>query len=241
MNDVKKLSTDVVHDIPVVDRHMVNDLYENALKDFNKKIIVLDDDPTGVQTVHDISVFTDWSQSSIEKGFNEQNSMFFILINARGFTAKETEEAHREIASNILKVASKYAKDFIIISRSDSTLRGHYPLETDTLKEIIESSLVTKFDGEIILPFFKEGGRLTINNIHYVQVDNELIPAGETEFAKDRTFGFSKSHLGRWIEEKTNDTFPAENTLYLSLDLIRSLDIEKIAEQLLQVNNFNKV
>ena len=29
------------------------------------KLVVLDDDPTGVQTVHDVYVYTDWSMESI--------------------------------------------------------------------------------------------------------------------------------------------------------------------------------
>ncbi|WP_026573422.1 four-carbon acid sugar kinase family protein [Bacillus sp. UNC438CL73TsuS30] len=236
-----KEKIEILETIPQVNKEAVNELLAKALKNLNKKIIVLDDDPTGVQTVHDISVFTDWSIDSIEQGFNEEQSMFFILTNSRGFTAEETEKAHREIADNILTVAKKLNREFIIISRGDSTLRGHYPLETKVLKESLESASELKIDGEVILPFFKEGGRFTINNIHYVQYGEELVPAGETEFAKDRTFGYTKSNLGEWIEEKSNGEFLAENTLYISLEQLRSMKVGEIAEQLIQVSGFNKV
>ncbi len=216
-------------------------MLKDELADLNKKIIVLDDDPTGVQTVHNISVYTDWSVDSIEKGFAEQNAMFFILTNSRGFTAAETEKAHREIAENALEVAKKHSKDFIIISRGDSTLRGHYPLETEVLKGTVESGSNIKYDGEVIVPFFKEGGRFTVDNIHYVQYEDYLVPAGETEFAKDRTFGYTKSHLGEWAEEKSNGEFKAENATYISLESLRALEVEKITNQLLEVNDFNKV
>jgi uncharacterized protein YgbK (DUF1537 family) len=241
MNGNMKLSVEFLETVPKVDCKTVDKLLEEALSSLNKKIIVLDDDPTGVQTVHDISVFTDWSVVSIEQGFNEEQSMFFILTNSRGFTAEETAKAHREIAENVQAVAAKLNREFMIISRGDSTLRGHYPLETNVIKETIESASSMKIDGEVILPFFKEGGRLTINNIHYVQYGEELVPAGETEFAKDRTFGYTKSHLGEWIEEKSNGEYLAENTLYVSLEQLRSLDIEKITEQLRGVKGFNKV
>ncbi|MDR7240877.1 four-carbon acid sugar kinase family protein [Neobacillus drentensis] len=241
MTETNRISADYLETIPEVDRQTVNQVVTEALKGLNKKIIVLDDDPTGVQTVHDISVFTDWSEESIEQGFNEEQSMFFILTNSRGFTAEETKVAHREIAANILAVASKLNREFLIISRGDSTLRGHYPLETTVLMDTLESGSELKIDGEIILPFFKEGGRLTINNIHYVQNGQELVPAGETEFAKDRTFGYSSSHLGEWIEEKSNGLFLAKNTLYISLEQLRAMEIGVITEQLLQVNDFNKV
>lgn len=241
MSSNKVLAKEVFDKIPAVDVKVVDELLAKELLELNKKIIVLDDDPTGVQTIHDISVYTDWSKESIEKGFVEENSMFFILTNSRGFTAVETEKAHKEIALNITEVAKKLNKDFIVISRSDSTLRGHYPLETKVLKETIEANSEVKYNGEVLMPFFKEGGRFTVENVHYVQYDEYLVPAGETEFAKDRTFGYTKSQLGEYIEEKTNGEFKASNTTYISLQDIRNLAIDSITEQLLKVDNFNKV
>lgn len=241
MSNEKRLANAVFAELPSVDCKVVDEILEKELLDFKKKIIVLDDDPTGVQTIHNISVYTDWSIDSIEKGFQEENAMFFLLTNSRGFTASETEQVHQEIAENIAAVAKKYNKEFIIISRGDSTLRGHYPLETEVLKDTVQSSSGTTFDGEVLLPFFKEGGRFTVDNIHYVQYDEYLVPAGETEFAKDRTFGYTKSHLGEWVEEKSNGAFKAEDTTYISLESIRALDIEAITNQLLAVHSFNKV
>lgn len=225
----------------VPDAKQVDALLERELRDFNKKIIVLDDDPTGVQTVHGVSVYTDWTAESIEAGFKEEQSMFFILTNSRGFTAAETKQAHEDIARVIQETAAKHNKEFIIISRGDSTLRGHYPLETEVLKNTVEQASVISFDGEVIMPFFQEGGRLTINNIHYVQDGEQLVPAGETEFAKDRTFGYAASHLGEWAEEKSNGAFKAQDAVYLSLEDIRALRIDRLVEQLMAVSDFNKV
>lgn len=236
-----RLNAEYLNQLPAVDKKAADQLAAAALKELNKKIIVLDDDPTGVQTVNNISVFTDWSKEAIEAGFQEDSSMFFILTNSRGLTVKETEEVHREIAENILSVASKLNKEFIIISRGDSTLRGHYPLETAVIRKTLEAGSSLKIDGEVILPYFKEGGRFTINNIHYVQTGTELIPAGETEFAKDRTFGYSSSHLGEWVEEKSNGEFPAKNTLYISIEQLRAQEVDNIAEQLTTVTDFNKI
>lgn len=241
MNTTKRLVDEVLSQIPSVDLSLVNEMMKQELKNLNKKIVVLDDDPTGVQTVHNISVYTDWSLDSIEQGFQEENPMFFILTNSRGFTTAETIKAHQEIATNLVESANKNDSEFIIISRGDSTLRGHYPLETQVLKETIEARSEIQFDGEVILPFFKEGGRLTIDNIHYVLTDEYLVPAGETEFAKDRTFGYTQSHLGKWVEEKSNGEYQADNMTYISLESLRALDIDTIEQQLLKVENFNKV
>ncbi|KGR77530.1 four-carbon acid sugar kinase family protein [Ureibacillus manganicus] len=227
--------------LPLPQEDIVNDLLANELALLNKKIVVLDDDPTGVQTVHNVSVYTDWTEESVEAGFNEANSIFFLLTNSRGFTSEETEKVHSEIATVVSNVAKKAGKDFIIISRGDSTLRGHYPLETEVLKDTIEKLTEKYFDGEIIIPFFQEGGRYTINNTHYVQYDEELVPAGETEFAKDRTFGYKSSNIGDWAEEKSNGKYKAKDATYLSLADIRTLNIDGLVEQLMSVKDFNKV
>lgn len=234
-------STEILNVIPKADSKSIQTAYEQALSHFQHKIIVLDDDPTGIQTVHGVSVFTDWSEGSIEAGFLEDSRMFFILTNSRSMTEKETAAAHETIASTIVKVAERLHQDFIIVSRGDSTLRGHFPLETEVLRTTIEQRSSFQFDGEIILPFFQEGGRFTINNIHYVQEGHDLIPAGDTEFARDRTFGFQSSHLGEWIEEKSGGTFTKKNTTYISLEDIRALRIDQIKEQLMTVKDFQKV
>ncbi len=225
---------------PIKQTDVDNEL-RSCLRQFDKKIIVLDDDPTGVQTVHDISVYTDWSVESIEAGFNESNSMFFILTNSRGLLPKETAKAHREIALNILKTAQKLKKEFIIISRGDSTLRGHYPLETKIIKETIESNSTIRFDGEVLFPFFMEGGRFTIDGVHYVQEGDYLIPVGKTEFARDKSFGFAQSHLAKWIEEKSEGQFKAENVQHITYEDLRKTGNDGIVEKLMKVENFNKV
>lgn len=226
---------------PDYDLAHVDSAFQSALASFNKKIIVLDDDPTGVQTVHGINVYTDWNRQSIEQGFDESNSMFFILTNSRGLTESQTKALHTKISKSVIDVAKEKNQQFIIISRGDSTLRGHYPLETQTLKETLEEFDGRTIDGEIIIPFFKEGGRFTIDNIQYVADNNILVPAGETEFAKDRTFGYTSSHLGEWVEEKSNGTFKKESVTYISLDELRSEDYKGITDKLIKVTDFNKV
>ena len=237
---METISAGILNNFKDIDESYLDKLLNDEIEKNNKKIVVLDDDPTGVQTVHDVSVYTDWSKESIKSGFEEKNKLFYILTNSRGFTIEQTIKAHKEIANTIAEVGRELNKEYIIISRSDSTLRGHYPLETKLLKDI-ENQNGKKIDGEILCPFFKEGGRFTINNIHYVKYDNKLVPAGETEFAKDKTFGYTSSNMCEYIEEKTNGEFKKENVTCISLDDIRSLNFDKIEKQLLEVNDFNKV
>ena len=61
----------------------VQDLYQSALAGFSRKIIVLDDDPTGIQTVHGVHVYTDWSYEHILDCFRDDAVISYILTNSR--------------------------------------------------------------------------------------------------------------------------------------------------------------
>ena len=235
------ISAKVLESYKPIDVATVDALLAEEIKLNNKKIVVLDDDPTGVQTVHDITVYTDWNKESIMQGFKEKNDLFYVLTNSRGFTAEETTKAHKEIAAVVDEVAKETGREYIFISRSDSTLRGHYPLETKLLGEAYEKNTGKKIDGEVLCPFFKEGGRFTIDNVHYVKYGDELVPANETEFAKDRTFGYTAPDMPGYIEEKTGGEFKAGSVTCISLTDIHNMDYDKIQAQLMAVKDFNKI
>ena len=160
------ISAEVLNSFRPADENRIDKLLRAEIDADSRKIVVLDDDPTGVQTIHDLAVYTRWDRESILDGFRGENKLFFILTNSRGFTEEQTAEAHREIAAAVSEVSEETGIDYVIMNRTDSTLRGHFPLETAVLREEIEKHTDKKFDGEILCPFFKEGGRFTINNIH---------------------------------------------------------------------------
>ncbi len=240
MKKFDSISSSVLQSYPKVDEKLVDSLLAEELTSFRQKIIVLDDDPTGIQTVHDVTVYTDWEEETLIRAFSEKASMFYILTNSRSFTASHTEAVHRRIAQNILTASRQTNQSFLLISRGDSTLRGHYPLETDTLRKELEQQ-GAHFHGEIIVPFFKEGGRFTLNNVHYVLEQDTLVPAGDTEFAKDKTFGYQSSHLGEWCEEKSCHLYPANQMIYISLEETRNLALDAIETKLLSADNFQKI
>ncbi|MGI6161476.1 MAG: four-carbon acid sugar kinase family protein [Christensenellales bacterium] len=242
MTAISALPVEVLERLPkLLKREVVDGMLKARLSGGTRKIVVLDDDPTGVQTVHGISVYTDWEQQSINAGFAESGSMFFILTNSRGMTVLETTEAHTVIAERVHRASQLYGKDFILISRSDSTLRGHYPLETEVLRQKLEELHGIRFDGEIIAPFFKEGGRYTIGDVHYVREGDKLIPAGHTEFAGDKSFGYSASDLKQWCEEKTGGKYKASDAISITIDELRGMNIDDIKAKLLSASAFNKI
>ena len=235
------ISAEILTSFQKIDEAYIDSLLKKEIEANNKKIVVLDDDPTGVQTVHDISVYTNWDKDSIRQGFEEENNLFYVLTNSRGFTEDQTTKAHHEIAEVVDEVARETGKEYIFISRSDSTLRGHYPLETQLLKADYEKNTGKTIDGEIMCQFFKEGGRFTIDNVHYVKYGEELVPANETEFAKDKTFGYTAYTMPEYIEEKTKREYKAADVTCISLEDIHNMDIDKIEAQLMEVTGFNKV
>jgi uncharacterized protein YgbK (DUF1537 family) len=194
----------------------------------NKVIIVLDDDPTGTQTIHNIPVLTVWDENSIAAEIERGTKILFILTNSRSMTVDLADALNTEIGESIDQVFKKLDKEYIIISRSDSTLRGHYPNELLALT----NALYIKKHITAVIPAFFEGGRFTINDIHYVKEDTELIPASETPFAKDKAFGFAQSNLKNWIEEKTKGNVKASDVISFSLEKLRNDTLESVIEEL---------
>ena len=241
MSAAQNLSAEVLLSFPAPDEAAVDALLTEEIRKNPMKIVVLDDDPTGVQTVHDISVYTDWEPESIRRGFLEENKVFYILTNSRGMTQEQTTQVHRQIADRCVSLSEALRIPFMIISRSDSTLRGHYPLETSLLRDVLISRTGEPVDGEVIAPFFKEGGRYTIGNVHYVRYDETLVPAGETEFAKDKTFGYHASDLREYVEEKTGGKSKAEEVICISLEDLRACRYDEIEQQLLSASGFQKI
>lgn len=241
MKQLPALDLEMLRSYPMPDAAPIERRLQALQQELNRKIVVLDDDPTGVQTVHDLPVYTDWEPETLQKAFAAPDRMFFILTNSRGFTREQTIAAHRAMAAAVAAGAQAAGVDFLLISRSDSTLRGHYPTETEVLREELERLCGKTFSGEVLLPFFQEGGRYTIGNVHYVREGQRLTPAGQTEFAKDMTFGYTASHLGEWVEEKTGGRYKKEQVLYIPLELLRAGDTEQVRALLLQATGFAKI
>jgi len=167
------------------------------------KIIVLDDDPTGSQTVHGCLLLTRWDKDTLREAIVDSSPLFFVLTNTRGMAAKPAADITREVCRNLklaLAELKKIGRDInpILVSRSDSTLRGHYPVETDVIAEELGP-----FDAHFLVPAFFEGGRLTRDSTHYLLVNGKETPVHETEFARDSVFGYRYSYLPDYVEEKT--------------------------------------
>lgn len=214
--------------------------YDSVRTHRKSKVIILDDDPTGIQTVHGVNVYNSWDPLIISE-IIENEEVAFIQTNSRSLDTMKAKQLTKEIVKELLNKAKAKDCRVEIISRSDSTLRGHYPVETEMIRDMYEEVLGEKNDGEILVPFFEEGGRFTLEDIHYVKNGDELIPAAKTEFANDPDFAYKSSDLKEYIEEKTRGKFKAVDVKSVSLEMLRSIDITEIVEILQNCTNFSKV
>ncbi len=190
------------------------------------KIIVLDDDPTGSQTVHSCLLLTQWDVDTLKLGLTDSVPIFFILTNTRALTPNEAAAVTREVCRNLkLALAQTGTTNFLVVSRSDSTLRGHYPIETDVI-----AAELGGFDAHFLMPAFFEGGRITRDSVHYLVVDGVETPVHKTEFARDSVFGFSHSYLPDYVEEKTHGEITADRVVRFLLDEVRSSSLDRLLQ-----------
>jgi uncharacterized protein YgbK (DUF1537 family) len=184
------------------------------------KIIVLDDDPTGSQTVHSCKLLTRWDVADLREALLDDAPLFFVLTNTRGMDATRATAVTREVCHNLKQALDGIDLNPIFVSRSDSTLRGHYPVETDVMAEELGPGL-GGFDAHFLTPAFFEGGRITRDSIHYLIVNGVPTPVHETEFARDSVFGYHHSHLPDYVEEKTAGRIKAGAVDRFLLDDVR--------------------
>jgi uncharacterized protein YgbK (DUF1537 family) len=199
-----------------------------AVRASGVKVVVLDDDPTGNQTVHGVDVLTTRSVAALTAAFEVPEAVVYVLTNSRSVPLARAQALNREIAAHLRAARTATGRDFVVVSRSDSTLRGHYPGETDALR----AALGRPFDGTLIVPFFAEGGRVTAGDVHYVTEGDVLIPAAETEYAQDPAFGYAHSNLRAWVSEQHGGAVAPEDVAHVTLDDVRRGGPEAVAARL---------
>ncbi|HJV97550.1 MAG TPA: four-carbon acid sugar kinase family protein [Arthrobacter sp.] len=197
-------------------------------------LVVLDDDPTGTQSVADLPVLTRWEVEDFVWAYahiaqSKCKPAVYVLTNTRSLDPAEATARNEEVVRNALAAAGSGNDSGLrlgFVSRSDSTLRGHYPLEPDVIAATVAEVSGEATDGVVLVPAFPDAGRVTIGGVHYMRGTGEdagkLTPVAETEFAKDATFGFANSDMAEYVEEKSQGRFAAGSVIVLDLNIIRA-------------------
>ena len=181
------------------------------------KVIVIDDDPTGSQTVNNCLLLLKWDYSTLIKGFQSKSNLFFILANTRSLSENDAKLRLVEICNALKKVISKesFKEEFIFVSRGDSTLRGHNFLEPKIMNDCLGP-----FDATFHIPAFIEGKRMTIDGDHFV--DN--VPISQTMFAKDNIFGYKTSTVKQLLFQKCKSQIKFNDIQNLKISELKVLE-----------------
>ena len=197
------------------------------------KIVVIDDDPTGSQTVHSCPLLLRWDEGALRQGLRHPSTLMFVLANTRALTPEAAASRNREIVDALaLAMAAEGIQEheLLLVSRGDSTLRGHGVLEPEVLAQAWEAHFGA-VDATLHVPSFFEGGRTTVNGVHRLHGE----PVHTTAFAQDRLFGSGTSDLAEWLEEKSAGRIAANAVVRIPLTLLeaeRSADLLACLESL---------
>lgn len=186
--------------------------------------VVLDDDPTGTQSVRDLPVLTSWSPDDFRWAFSTQCPAVYVQTNARSLDPESAAEVMSEVVRAAVRTAAAEGLLLEFVSRTDSTLRGHFPLDTDVIRRVLveEGGEEAAPDVVLLVPGFPDAGRVTVQGVHYVcSPDGTAVPAADSPFAQDATFGYASSDLRAWVEDKTAGATSASEVFLLALTVIR--------------------
>jgi uncharacterized protein YgbK (DUF1537 family) len=201
-----------------------------------RRIAVLDDDPTGSQTVHDVAVVTALEPEELAAGLAAPGSTCFILTNTRSLPEDQAVRCNTSVGRALLQLGAQFDAPIQLVSRSDSTLRGHLIAEVHALDAIRREMTGRGHDGVLLVPAYLEAGRVTAGDVHWARVGGRLVPVGDTEFAQDATFGYTSSNLRDLVAEKSGGTIRAADVHSIGLDDIRLGGPTRVADILTGVS-----
>ena len=180
----------------------------------DRRLVVLDDDPTGVQTLAGVRVLLRWDADRVHDALQGRRAVH-VITNARALPAEEAFDVTAEAARSALAGAP----DALVILRGDSTLRGHLREEVLALAEAVSPGRLPPL---LLVPALPSAGRVTIGGVHLLERDGLRVPLHETEYATDGVFAYTNARLLAWAEERTAGLFRAQEGRELHLDELRA-------------------
>lgn len=197
-----------------------------------RRTVVLDDDPTGSQSVHGLQVVTRLEAAEYRSAMADDADGSFVLTNSRSLPRTAAETLTAAVADDLFAIAHDRGVRLELVSRSDSTLRGHVTAEVRALDEARRRALGSGYDAVLLAPAFLEAGRVTAGDVHWARVGGEFLPVGETEFARDASFGYAASDLREFVAERSGGEIAASDVGSIGLADIREGGPERVAQVL---------
>ena len=119
--------------------------------------VVLDDDPTGVQTLAGIRVLLSWDADRVRAALAARPSVH-LITNTRALSATSV----RAFVAEAARVALEGAPDATVVLRGDSTLRGHVLEEYLGVRDVVAPS---GWPVLLLVPALPSAGRVTIDGV----------------------------------------------------------------------------
>jgi uncharacterized protein YgbK (DUF1537 family) len=198
-----------------------------------RRLLVIDDDPTGSQAVHHVDAVLSLDPAVIGRSLAAPGSVCFVLTNSRSLAEPEAYGLSLRLGELAAALERGHSGRVEVISRSDSTLRGHLRAEVAALCEARRVAGRPGYDGVLLAPAYFEAGRFTAGDVHWARVNGQPVAAGETEFARDASFGYAASELPAFVAEKHPGELRAADVRALSLADIRRGGPDRVAGVLL--------
>jgi uncharacterized protein YgbK (DUF1537 family) len=195
-----------------------------------RSTVVLDDDPTGSQSVHGLEIVTQLHEAEYRPAMDDPAGAFFVLTNSRSLPEPDAAALDERVADDLFRVAADTGRSLELVSRSDSTLRGHVISEVRALDAAHRRAGRGGYHAVLLAPAFLEAGRVTAADTHWARAGSQFLPVGETEFARDAVFGYRSSDLRDFIAELTGGEIPASQVGSIGLSDLREHGPQRVAE-----------
>lgn len=194
-------------------------------------LLVLDDDPTGSQAIAGVPLLLSFDAADVAWAFDGGADVVFALTNSRALPERDAVALTRRVARSVASAALARGREVRVLSRGDSTLRGHFPAEVDALVAGLGEVGHDPPDAVLLCPAYPEAGRVTIDGVHLLRDrDGRLVPVAETEFARDPVFAYGESDLREWAAARCGIS-PSE-VGHVALGELRAGGAARVAELL---------
>lgn len=186
--------------------------------------VVLDDDPTGVQTLAGVRVLLAWDRVRVRAAL-EGRPAVHLITNSRALEASRA----RAVVEAAGRAALAGVSDARLVLRGDSTLRGHLLGEYLAVRDVVAPD---RWPVLLLVPALPSAGRVTIGGVHLLERDGARVPVAETEFACDGSFAYTSTRLLDWAEERSEGHFRADLGRETLLDELRRVGGAAVARGL---------
>jgi uncharacterized protein YgbK (DUF1537 family) len=204
------------------------------------RFVALDDDPTGTQTLQGVDIIAGLSPDDLQAVWEGAPGLSVVLTNTRSLSPQTAAALVRDLGQTLERESARRGLPLWLAVRGDSTLRGHMPLETDTLCDVA-SEHGRPYEAVLFTPAYLEARRITVGDVQWVGTDDGWVAAAETEYATDSTFGYRSSNLRGYLEEKSGGRWRAAEVTSVDLTTIRSGGPDAVAAVLAEVRGARPV